>query len=130
MDLLAIDINRGRDVGVPPYHAYYKLCLGIQIKSWNDLSPYFSNENLHTLRSTYKSVFDIDLLVGVLLENKLETKFYGRIGRCLVAKQFYNLKHGDRYFYTFPNRPNPFTRGLHSLTSMFSNCLPVYCLFI
>lgn len=36
-DVLAFDIQRGRDHGLQPYVEYIKLCSGIEVSKWKDL---------------------------------------------------------------------------------------------
>ena len=38
MDLVALNLQRGRDHGLPPYHEYRKLCGLSEIKSWRELA--------------------------------------------------------------------------------------------
>ena len=53
-DLSAININRGRDHGVPAYVYYLQYCSGIQIHSWSDLNAFIPIENVQKLKSIYK----------------------------------------------------------------------------
>lgn len=109
-DLLSIDIQRGRDHGIAPYHQYYSRCMKTKVRNWNDLRPSFSHENILILSRIYESVFDLDLIVGVMLEKKVYN-LVGDVARCLMAEQIYRLKYGDRFFYKFTNNPRPFTDG-------------------
>ena len=62
--------------------------------------------NFSTIR-VYSSVDDIDLWVGLLAENKADPKpdvIVGATLTCLFAKQFQDLKFGDRFF--FENAPD------------------------
>lgn len=108
-DLLSIDIQRGRDHGVAPYVKYRKMCnLKANIKVFNDLAPHIPPSAITQLRQTYKSVLDIDLLVGGALEKIFNRKnetddelgFFGPTLQCLISEQFFRLKAGDFYFYT------------------------------
>lgn len=110
MDLCAVDIMRGRDFGIAPFIDYIQLCDGATIKRWGDLKRFFSDGHLRLLRRIYANVKEIDLLVGVMLEYK-RFGTYGTVGACIVGEQFRRLKFGDRFFYTFSSRPNPFTAG-------------------
>lgn len=110
IDLFSMDVMRGRDYGVPVYIDFFVKCNQNAIKSWQDLKRYFSGENFQLLMKIYDDVNDIDLLVGVMLEKKTFGRL-GVIGACIVREQFYRLKVGNRFFYTFEDSPHPFTRG-------------------
>ena len=45
-DLLAINIQRGRDHGLQPYYKYLQACTGKTISSFSDLSSYISSSKL------------------------------------------------------------------------------------
>lgn len=107
-DLLSVDVHRGRDHGIPPYHMLFTHCTGRKVRDWNDLQGYFSNENVKLLSKVYESVFDVDVVVGSMLE-KRDYRLLGVVARCIASKQFAHLKFGDRFFYSFLNGPDPFT---------------------
>lgn len=104
-DLFMVDMQRGRDHGIGPYHNYYTKCTGKSVTGWNDLRDHFSAENLLLLSKIYESVFDLDLVVGVMLEKKDQTDYLGAVGICLMGEQFFRTKHGDRLFYAFAHSP-------------------------
>lgn len=54
IDLFATNIHRGRDHAIRPYVDYVKLCHGIDVKSFDDLSSLTSWENIHKLKSVYE----------------------------------------------------------------------------
>lgn len=110
IDLFSLDVTRGRDVGVPPYIDFFEKCGHDAIKSWDDLQAYMEDDNLQLLMKIYTDVEDVDLVVGVLFERKLFGRL-GAISACLLGEQFYRLKFGNRFFYTFQESPYPFTPG-------------------
>jgi len=109
-DLFSIDINRARDNGLPPYHVLYTKCTGIKVNNWRDLLGHFDEENLKLMAKIYESVFDMDVLPGVLMERR-DYSLLGVVARCMAAEQFRHLKYADRYFYSFSSSPTKFTKG-------------------
>lgn len=67
-DVLALDIQRGRDHGLGSYTNYHEMCVGQSIRSWDDLTDSISAADLKTLQSAYVSVHDVDLIVGAIAE--------------------------------------------------------------
>ena len=67
-DLVSINIQRGRERGVPGYTKYrnLKLCGLSKVKSFNDLTRKagFKAEDVANLKKVYRNVRDIDLFVG------------------------------------------------------------------
>lgn len=110
MDMLAVDTARGRDHGLSPYHAYLELSTNgtIVVREWNDLAVVFSAQSIDKLQQMYESVFDIDLLVGLLLEKKAGV-YTGPVGQYIIEEQFYRFKYGDRFFYSLVDNPWPFS---------------------
>lgn len=109
-DGLLLDVMRSRDGGTAPFIEFYKLCSSKEIKSWDDLEPYFEPAHFELLRSFYENVGDIDLMVAILLEKRCGN-FIGQIGGCIMGEQFNRYKYGDRFFYTHSNNPHEFTSG-------------------
>ena len=54
MDLGAINIQRGRDYGLPAYVYYLQYWSGVPIKRWNDLKQFIPQNYLSKLRKFYK----------------------------------------------------------------------------
>lgn len=102
LDLLSMDILRGRDHGIPAYHKFRKICnvKPFNIKVYSDLSSVIPQKTIVQLRQTYKAVYDIDLLVGGALEKVKNSGFLGPTFQCIIAEQFHRLKAGDFYFYS------------------------------
>lgn len=112
MDLIAVDILRGRDHGVPPYLDILKYFSPIKAGTGNnfdDLKPFISAGNLQLLRDNYESVWDVDLFVGAMLEEPLGDALLGPTAQLMLVRQFWRLKASDPYFYTNHISPNPFS---------------------
>lgn len=43
-DMLAFDIQRGRDHGLQPYYKYLEICHNIKINDWSGLSRFIASE--------------------------------------------------------------------------------------
>lgn len=67
-DLVSINIQRGRERGLPGYTKYrnLQLCGLSNVKSFDDLKNVagFEQEDVENLRKVYDNVHDIDLFVG------------------------------------------------------------------
>ncbi|XP_042221923.1 peroxidase-like [Homarus americanus] len=98
-DLLALNIARGRDHGIPPYHLYVAACEKKNITLFRDLKQFMPPVSLDLLRKIYSNVQDVDLSVGALAEESLPDALIGPTFSCIIAYQFYNLKRGDRFWY-------------------------------
>ncbi|XP_074603840.1 uncharacterized protein LOC141857262 [Brevipalpus obovatus] len=110
-DLVAAIIQQGRDHGLPSYVEVRKFCaIEPQIKTWNDLSSVLNSSIVMRLATTYKSIKDIDLYTGGLAETPLLGAVVGPTFACLLARQFNNLRRGDRYWYENDLPPSAFSR--------------------
>ncbi|CAG4970290.1 unnamed protein product [Parnassius apollo] len=99
LDLRAIDIQRARDHGVANYIDLRSYC-GLSIpKDFDDLCDYMSIKNVNALKSIYKRVEDIELTVGGSLEKHVHGTLVGPTFLCILLRQFYITRVGDRYFY-------------------------------
>jgi len=98
MDLAALNIQRGRDHGLPSYREFRNLCtnkyrLRGQIKD---------QDTLLRLQELYNSSDSIDLWVGGLAEDPLPGAIIGPTFACIFAITFKGLREGDRFYYENP----------------------------
>ncbi|XP_068626345.1 peroxidase [Battus philenor] len=98
LDLISLNIQRGRDHGLPPYPAWRELCGLSRPQTFDDLKSIFDEQSLSRISNIYKNVDDIDLYTGALAE-KPRGRLLGPTLTCLVADQFLRLKVGDRFWY-------------------------------
>ena len=106
LDLVAINIQRGRDHGLPGYNAYREICTGQRATEWSDLRSSILPAHIEQLRRTYRSIDDIDLFVGGFLEAQHEDSLVGPVFKCIIGDQFARLKKGDRFFYDLGVEPD------------------------
>jgi len=66
MDLAALNIQRGRDHGLPGYNEYRALCNLTRARSFEDLRGEIPPRLIQKLKRIYQSVDDIDLFPGGL----------------------------------------------------------------
>jgi len=99
-DLASINMQRGRDHGLPGYIEFSKACGGPAAtgSNFNDLTDIPPTQR-DKLSRTYRTVEDIDVFAGILSENILEGSAMGRTATCLFLAQFNNTRRGDRFWY-------------------------------
>ncbi|XP_053670498.1 uncharacterized protein LOC128720823 [Anopheles nili] len=109
LDLAAINIQRGRDHGLPAYVNWRGPCGLSNIKDWSDLERIMGSASTNRLRKAYRTVDDIDLFVGGLAERPVVGGIVGPTFSCIIAQQFSNLRKGDRFWYENPGFESSFT---------------------
>lgn len=98
-DLVATNIWRGRDHGIPSYVNYVEYCFNHKVHGWKDLSLFIPQFTLNQLRKLYKTVDNIDLFTGGISERHFPGADIGPTFACINGIQYYHLKFGDRYFF-------------------------------
>ncbi|XP_060065975.1 peroxidase-like protein [Ylistrum balloti] len=103
MDLPAINVNRGRDHGIPAYNVWRDWCGLPKAKTFRtDVSGgllHHSKESAAALRSVYSHPDDIDLYAGAMSEIPIPKGIVGPTFACIIGFQFQQLKIGDRFWY-------------------------------
>ena len=103
LDLTALNIQRGRDHGIPGYNEYRQKCDSsiLSTDSANDFSSFtlLSKKNREMLEEFYKHADDVDLFIGGILERRVGDSILGPTFRCIIGEQFLRLKRGDRFWY-------------------------------
>ncbi|XP_050540461.1 peroxidase-like isoform X2 [Daktulosphaira vitifoliae] len=110
MSLIASDIQRGRDTGLPPYFVVRQQCRLSAVRSFEDLHAFMPPNEVNILKKTYNSVYDIDLIVGMLLEIPEQDSMIGPTAKCIIADGFYRYRYGDRFFFDVPGQPGSFSK--------------------
>ncbi|KOB76897.1 putative oxidase/peroxidase [Operophtera brumata] len=99
MDLAAINIQRGRDHGVPPYTSWREPCGLSAISGFEDLFKVMPARAVRKLKVLYRHVDDVDLFTGGMAERPVVGGLVGPTFACIIAQQFSNLRKGDRFWY-------------------------------
>ena len=113
-NLLALNIQRGRDHGLQSYTAYRKLC-GIPNARPRGSNPFsiFRNtitnpEILRDLRKAYGSPKNhIDFFAAAISETNDGSRLLGRTFGCILSRTFQALRDGDRFYYENKNVVTP-----------------------
>ena len=95
LDLASLNIQRGRDHGLPPYLTWKRWALeqcGVESEFRNELTK------IHLLQ-TYGTLETVDLFVGGLSEEPLKGGLVGATFACIFARTFEAVRDGDRFYY-------------------------------
>lgn len=111
LDLVSLNIQRGRDHGLPGYTVWREYCGLGKMKTFDDLNEYLDRQALKEISMLYESVDDMDLYTGALAEIPKSGTLVGPTFTCLIVDQFARLQKGDRFWYEFADQPYPFTEG-------------------
>ena len=97
--LSAINIQRGRDHGIPSYNIFRRLVKLKEAKIFKDMSE-IPIEIRRVLRKIYKNVNDIDAFTGGLSELPVDQDaILGPTFAIILGEQFRDLKFGDRFYF-------------------------------
>ncbi len=102
-DLAAVNIQRGRDVGLPSYNNARR-GLGLKpVKAFlttdRQLGITSDPEVAARFASIYDSVEDVDFWIGGISEDPVNGGLVGQLFNKVLTNQFTRLRDGDRFFY-------------------------------
>jgi peroxidase len=95
MDLVAINIQRSRDHGLPGYATWKRYCSSI----FEAKSMFRSDLTAIRLEEMYGTEENIDLFSGSLAEEPLRGSVLGATLSCIIGITFSRLRIGDRFYY-------------------------------
>ncbi|MCP5425299.1 MAG: peroxidase family protein [Gammaproteobacteria bacterium] len=96
-DLAALNIQRGRDHGIPSYN---DMRAGMGLNPVRNFAEISRDPEIQTrLANAYGAVDDIDAWVGGLAEDDLPGAMVGELIRTVLTRQFEALRDGDRFWY-------------------------------
>ncbi|GMT22833.1 hypothetical protein PFISCL1PPCAC_14130, partial [Pristionchus fissidentatus] len=103
LDLASLNIQRGRDHGLPGYAEYRRFCnLSVPV-NWVDMEPIVKDADVVSkLRTLYGHPANIDVWVGGITERRHSEGLVGPLFACIIAEQFKRAREGDRFWYENP----------------------------
>ncbi|XP_064597545.1 chorion peroxidase-like [Liolophura sinensis] len=114
IDLAATNIQRGRDFGIPSYNAFRVWCGLSRVLNFGRGRFGLVHHNRRAARlleKAYSHVDDIDLWTGAVSEKVIRGAVVGPTIACIVSRQFFLLKKGDRFFYENNDQYAKFSLG-------------------
>ncbi|XP_037109430.1 eosinophil peroxidase isoform X1 [Syngnathus acus] len=100
LDLGALNLQRGRDHGLPGYSSWRRFC-GLSVPNTkSELADILDSPTLaHKFQQLYGTPHNIDVWVGAISEPALPGGRVGPLLSCLLARQFRTLRDGDRFWW-------------------------------
>jgi peroxidase len=100
MDLAALNIQRGRDHGLPPLPVFAEFCR----RKFPFLPRSAFEQEIDTVRflQLHGSLNDVDPWMGGIAETRLPGSFIGPTFACIFGITFDNVRNGDRFWYENP----------------------------
>ena len=97
LDLASLNVQRGRDHGLPPYSVWKKWA---KLECGDSIASDFENSfTTFQFIRVYASLELVDLWIGGLAERKVPGGLVGPTFACIIAKTFQALRDGDRFYY-------------------------------
>ncbi|NWW43149.1 PERM Myeloperoxidase, partial [Pedionomus torquatus] len=103
LDLAALNMQRGRDHGLPGYNAWRRFCGLSQPQTLDEFSEVLGNSKLaKKFMDLYGTPDNIDLWIGAVAEPFVPQGRVGPLLACIIGTQFRNLRDGDRFWWENP----------------------------
>ncbi|NWI88223.1 PERM Myeloperoxidase, partial [Pitta sordida] len=103
LDLAAMNMQRGRDHGLPGYNAWRGFCGLSQPRTVEEFSEVLGNPKLaKKFMDVYGTPDNIDVWIGAVAEPVVPRGRVGPLLSCIIGTQFRNLRDGDRFWWENP----------------------------
>uniref|UniRef100_A0A7N8X2R7 Eosinophil peroxidase-like n=1 Tax=Mastacembelus armatus TaxID=205130 RepID=A0A7N8X2R7_9TELE len=100
LDLASLNMQRGRDHGLPGYNKWRKFCGLSQPKTLSELAKVMNSTELaKVFLDLYGTPDNIDVWVGGVAEPFVRGGRVGPLFACLIATQFQKIRQGDRLWW-------------------------------
>ncbi|XP_030623948.1 eosinophil peroxidase-like [Chanos chanos] len=108
LDLASLNMQRGRDHGLPGYNSWRRFCGLSTPRNRRELAVVLNNTELaRRLLELYGTPDNIDVWLGGVAEPFVEGGRVGPLFACLIATQFQKIRQGDRLWW---ENPGTFTK--------------------
>ncbi|MEO1130822.1 MAG: peroxidase family protein, partial [Planctomycetota bacterium] len=97
-DLASLNIQRGRDHGLPSYNAIRQHFGLAAVTTFNEMNA--TQDVITRFSSVYASTNDFDSWIGLLCEQHVPGAMVGETLHAILVDQFTRLRDGDRFWYT------------------------------
>ncbi|EMP30549.1 Myeloperoxidase, partial [Chelonia mydas] len=119
LDLAALNLQRGRDHGLPGYNAWRQFCGLSQPRNLAELSEVLRNRKLaKKFMDLYGTPDNIDIWIGAMAEPFVPNGRVGPLLACIIGSQFRKLRDGDRFWWENPGVFTPQQRRALSSSSL------------
>ncbi|KAM9810911.1 eosinophil peroxidase-like [Neosynchiropus ocellatus] len=100
LDLASLNLQRGRDHGLPGYNKWRKHCGLSELTNVTELIEVMEHSDLaHHLMGLYGTIDNIDVWLGGIAEPFVKGGRVGPLFACLIASQFQKIRQGDRFWW-------------------------------
>ncbi|KAJ8385975.1 hypothetical protein AAFF_G00177960 [Aldrovandia affinis] len=118
LDLGSLNMQRGRDHGLPGYNAWRGFCGLSEPQTLAELADVLNNTDLaENLMQLYGTPDNIDVWLGGIAEPFVPAGRVGPLFACIIATQFQKIRQGDRLWW---EREGIFTSGQRASLSRVS----------
>lgn len=97
VDLIALNIQRGRDHALPDFNGFRKVLKLPLARKFSDITSSVSLQS--RLSTVYDSPDDVDPWVGMMAEDHVPGSSMGQTVRDLWEREFVRFRDGDRFHY-------------------------------
>ncbi|XP_064022329.1 myeloperoxidase [Pogoniulus pusillus] len=100
LDLASLNMQRGRDHGLPGYNSWRRFCGLSQPSDLKTLARVLKNKNLaKKFLQLYGTPKNIDIWIGALAEPFVLGGRVGPLMACIIGTQFRHIRDGDRFWW-------------------------------
>eukprot|EP00178_Gracilaria_changii_P006870 TRINITY_DN22259_c0_g1_i1.p1 TRINITY_DN22259_c0_g1~~TRINITY_DN22259_c0_g1_i1.p1 ORF type:complete len:356 (+),score=57.37 TRINITY_DN22259_c0_g1_i1:1806-2873(+) len=96
-DLVALNLQRGRDHNLASFNDLRELFLGQRASSMAEISS--RKQKQEKLERAYASVDDVEAWIGLVTEDKDDGVGLGRTLAAMWRREFTSMRDGDQFFY-------------------------------